>query len=577
MNAFYPLLFEEANNQLTTIKEGSIRNEIDLILQKDPQYKGNYVKNTTLGRIMNAGRVSDTVFQTDFTSAVYKLEDEHNISIKSLDTKIIPAKGKPSPGFFKEKHYSSNSATIEFTIVGESQDKKKVPHLIERTWSSFLILKTASPKGKKSSSTSTNFKESLVNYFLKSKKTYAPLISGGEVSIKNELYTKTIYDIIEEISQDSIEGVDDFDVTEILKFLHHETTYNNKILRHINGAMSIAAALKQTQFSNWEVRRDEFFRDLKSDVANSLGFTGHEIDKWNPMDIMLIRPNSESEIRLKIKEALAEENEDLKIGKINSLFVNALDSEDDEPVIFAVSLKMDPAQAGKATSYLNKDLPDNVELTKGQIEKTLASDLGEFKMSDEENEWPKAKVLKEIINQREKVKDQISGKLDEFNYKVDDIKGFNKNKNVKSEYGALKLFNHILKRAELEKNLFTNIVQYGLSLTKNPTFFKYVGSGKGSVEDVIKHIEIYPPSSGLELIDKRTGEPGGKIFVRDSNDFAGLEVIYDLKFVGKIYECKLSIRTNQGDKAKIQVMVEINRWTKEEDLNETLFFPLLFN
>ena len=295
------------------------------------------------------------------------------------------------------------------------------------------------------------------------------------------------------------------------------------------------------------------------------------------MDIMLIRPGSESEIKLKIKEALSEENEDLKLGKINSLFVNTLESNDDEPVILAISLKMDPAQAGKATSYLNTELPNNIELTQKQIESGLDSKLDDYRMSNEENAWPKETLLKEIVNQREEIIDKISGKLDEFNYVVDDINGFNESKNLKSEYGALKLFNHVLKRAEMDTNIFTNIVQYGLSLTKNPTFFKFVGSSKGSVEDVNKHIEIYPPSEGLELIDKRTGEPGGKIFVRDDNNFAGLEVIYDLKFVGKIYEAKLSIRTNQGDKAKIQVIVEINRWTKEEDLNETLFFPLLFN
>jgi hypothetical protein len=135
----------------------------------------------------------------------------------------------------------------------------------------------------------------------------------------------------------------------------------------------------------------------------------------------------------------------------------------------------------------------------------------------------------------------------------------------------------ILEEAQKGKNVFTEIVQYGLSLEKNPTFFKLKGNIEGNPQKVEDNIEKFPSTGGVQLYNPKDGDFDGKIKIEDSNKSMGIKIEYFLEFEGIIYLAVIKIRPNQSDKVS-QVTVEIEKWHEFKNLNETKkeeFYPRL--
>ena len=419
----------------------------------------------------------------------------------------------------------------------------------------------------------------MVNYFFSSDISYKPLTtSNKKIDRKPERYKETLSKIFQDIKTHGIEGVDKDELNrKIIPFIQQvSASYNKDVVHAVNNAISIGGWLNSTQFSTWDIRKDHFFNSLKKEIAAMLGFGSYD-DKWNPMDIMLIKPGSEQEITKRVQEAKAEENEEIQLGKINSLFVDSFSSDNPESLILAISLKEEKSQAGKATGYFDK-VPILKEKTiKQALKQEIKPIQQNIKISKEEQAWSDEQLLQEIIEKRKTISEIISRRLKEFNYVSDDISSFSGD-NIKSKYGALKIMEYMLLMADQDENIFTEIIRYGLSLSKNPTFFKLKGNKDGDVAKVGSTIETYPPHAGLELYNESSKDFDGKITITDRNTNSGVSAKYAIVFTGEIYIANISIRSNQGkNKLTIQVMVEIQRWGRKPELsmNES-FYPRLF-
>jgi hypothetical protein len=329
--------------------------------------------------------------------------------------------------------------------------------------------------------------------------------------------------------------------------------YDVKTLNSLLNSMSIGNWLRNSRFSDWEVKRDALFDKVKKKCSKMVGLPA---DKWNPMDIMLIRRGSESEINSRISEAEGEENKDLQLGKINSLFVDDIDKKNSKSLILAISLKEEEAQAGKAKSYVDKlQIPGEKE----------------YNLSEEEKSWidDPQKLNKEISDIRKSCKSIADGKLsDHFLYKlgggISDFSGGN----PLGKYGSLKMLQFLLEETSPKENIFIDLASYGLSMGSNPTFFKFTGNKDGDDERVDDKIVKFPASGGVNLYDTEKKDYDGKIWIIDNNTNSGIKIIYWVTFSNWIYLVQVLIRSNQPASKPAQVTIEITEFKKLKELND---------
>jgi hypothetical protein len=95
------------------------------------------------------------------------------------------------------------------------------------------------------------------------------------------------------------------------------------------------------------------------------------------------------------------------------------------------------------------------------------------------------------------------------------------------------------------------MAEYGLSLGKNPAFFKIMGNEKGGPAT----IDLYPNQAGVSFVSNK--EP---IVVTDRNTAKGIYFEYNIDFRDYIYYVKLHVRRNT--KSSIQVTLEIDNFDK---------------
>lgn len=522
MADFYPLLFEK----LDKVSKGGENTAIRKELVK--RFPDKYEESKTTGSVKNKkrGAVTSHDLAKDIVDII---KTDTNWSVSEPEVRFEP---KPIglSGTFDTIFLDINGKQHKFVLRGEQNAV--------------------------ASKTPTSFKEGLVCFFAKSKKEYKAFSkSSGTQAAKKASYNDLMSSIYDEIEEDGIEGVTQKDKTEILDFLRPElNSYNLDILNSVFNAMSIGNWIRSSQFSDWEIRRDKFFSDIKTKIGKEI-FGYSQTDKWNPMDIMLIRKGSQQEILDRISEAKQEENEQLQLGKINSLFIDKLDSTNENALILSISLKESKSQSGKAKGFLKK--------LKGDIK-------DKYNLTAEEKTWinDKPKLNAEIINLRNEILNIVNN-TDLYEYLIIDggVEDLHPNVNPLPKYTSLKMTLFLLNQSIYQKDLFVDMVKFGLSSEKNPTFFKFKGNPDGDYKKVEDLVETFPPNSGMQLYNTKTHEFDGKIKIIDTNKSQGMSVQYYIEFMGQIFEAYWHIRINNSN-ATSQATIELNKWRMVVDLNK---------
>jgi hypothetical protein len=505
-------LFEEAR------KGGEAKAVRDALVKKFPK---KYMVHSSGTRIKNAGNVSSEEFRKDLEEILNALELEFS------NTEIIP------PG----RNLSSKAQSDSFDTIHVN--------LSDSSRKDFgIILAPLSGRTK----TSTLFKEGMVCFFFSSENQYEPF--NKRISDSSEEYISLLERIIADIKKEGINGLEKKDAKEIQEFLRNKLSeYDVNILNSIFNAMSIGNWLRNSQFSDYEIRRDKIFSDIKKAGAK---ITKIPEDKWCPMDIMLIEKGKESEVRSTIAEVNAEDNKDTALSKLNRLFINNIDNEgkDDKAICLAVSLKEASSQHGRAKSYI-----DSLDV----------SDKTHYNLSDQEKSWREnpEKILKEIIQQREEIQSILDSKV--FDYKMGgkDTTKF-EGANPLGKYGALKMAKFFIEFAKDEPEVFANLASYGLSLGVNPTFFKLVGSIDGEEKSI--KTEKFESEGGVVLYDLPDISYDKKIWIIDNPKNSGIQLVYWVMFSGWVYYVQIQIRSSKGPNQVTQVDVEIEEFKKVKEI-----------
>lgn len=516
---FYPL-FEE-------IRRGSEPRAIQTELLK--KFSDRYKSHSDTRRVKNAGNVSMEQFRKDVEDVAADLE------IDLVTTEIIP------PGRSNPKAESDTYQTLYIKL--KDHDRKDFG----------MILANLSGRLK----TSTDFKEGMVCFFFNSEKEYEPFNKRGKNT--EEVYIPLIEEMIVDIEKNGIDGVENKTKGEILDFLKNNLDdYDSGVLDSIFNAMSIGNYLRNhPNIGNWTILRDQLFSDIKK---AGKAISGYPEDKWCPMDIMLVKTGNESEIRNKINEAKSEKNEELKLGTLNGMFLDDLDSKNPASIIAGLSLKEQKARAGNAKSYVDSlDVPTDLK----------------YNLSPEEKDWfgDNEKIKDEITKMRRKIRKIIKTELpDMFEHKAKDQnidkfgEGIEDRANYLAKYGSLKMLLFFLEEAKDNKNIFIELASYGLSLGVNPTFFKVLGNKEGDPSKVKDHIEIFERDGGVELFHSPGHDYDDKIWIIDNNKASNVKLIYWVVFASWVYVVHIYIRTNQPKSKIAQVIVEIDKFEKYKDL-----------
>jgi ankyrin repeat protein len=527
--SFYPRLFEASKKVDADRLYNKGAGNVFLLKELEKKFPDKYHFKTGK-RIENRSKVSTD----DLIKDVKTIISDHDLNADASLIKTLPP-GKATGGI------SDKYPTLCFTL----DDKQ------------YKVKFSGALSGEKLSGTSTIFKEGMVVYFFNTKETYSAFSKRSQE--KENGYFELIEKIQEDIEQNKIEGLEESDITKILDSLKGESNvFNLDFLNSIFTAMSIGNKLKE-QFPDFEICRDKFFSEIKSEAASNLGFKSTFSDKWNPMDILLIKSGKKQELLDIWEEAKEEENHELKLGKYNSVFLDELNSKNEKSIALAISLKEERARGGKGKSYL-----DSIETLREK-----------YNLTKEEISWSKAKLLSKIVEIRREIEPLLEENeiSDIFKYAVEDpITGFNKSLSVRSKYGCMKMLKYLLEKTTLKNNVFVDLAAYSLSLGKNPTFFKYVGNKDGDISKV--KITKFEEKGGVLLYDIKANvvdDYDGKIMIRDSNSNAGIEINYYIVVASIVYAIKLIIRTA----GSTQVFIEIEKIKEIKDLTES-FYPRLF-
>lgn len=507
--SFYPRLLEKID-KLNTV--GSIRNKI---LAEFPEKYSIHSKDT---RLKNKGVVTIDELVNDFKEVIKK----YNINVDPTTIKILePKEGEEGLDI------SSKFKSISFNLNGTEKN---------------LVFSDSNYRGK-TTRTTTEFKEGLAIFFFETDdidNQYKPF----NIKDKNEAeYKKLLGLLIKDIGTKGIKGVEQSEIDSIVAELAKDiANFNEKILLSIFNAMAVGKKLKTTEYKDWiPYRNNALFKKIKEEAATSLGFTKKEVDKWCPMDFILVKPGQESKVLETWNKAKEKQTEEFKIGDYNSIFVEDLKSYDDSKIILGISLKESKSQAGWGKGYLRKSetVKDKYDLTK------------------EELTWDNNRFLQGIIDERKKVDINISQIKEAHLYKYakeDPIDGFKKVNSAKIKYASLKLLNYLLTKVS-QDNLFINgLLSYSMGLGKNPTFFIFTGDDTGNPEKV--DITKREQNGGVSIYNISNKNIDGRILIKDSNSATGIEITYFAKICGELNKIRVYIRkpTTMSSNVSVAIM-----------------------
>lgn len=366
--------------------------------------------------------------------------------------------------------------------------------------------------------------------------------------------------VIAAAKNNDIVGVDEGTRDEVLKFYTNmiskagENSKNLKPLaRKLNESISQALSFKVMLDTNpdFEIDRASLFNDIRSAAQQIVKLRA---DKWCPGDIYFIRKGSESTIRATIQEALSRDNAEEAIALLNSQFSTIEDFDQkvrDDHNIVAVSLKESKAQGGKLKSAFQR--------YEGTPE--------EYNITDEEFDYDESKLRASIELIRDMLNRYIAADSDtDYIYDESAIDQIKDKKILRGKYAAYKAMEYIMKRiAKVGDNLddaFVGLVAYGFGIIQqgtvsiNPPFLKLVSDVSGKPTKP----QYFEPGRTLALLSLDGSDSPAQIEIRDTEKYAGLQVILTLLLIGaesdgdaKRIKYEMNFRYNGGKQITIEL------------------------
>ena len=434
---------------------------------------------------------------------------------ENMEHVIIDPGSKPINVIRPNIEYSDTYPTIEYKL---SSDKD---------WK-FVTLSSTKPDSTK---VSTHFKEILVCVYSKKDNDFTPLTK--------ENYHAQIEKLLDRMNGD-LEGrgiyVGKHSLAAEIGFLENalDKSWNKGIQESINNAKSSGRVIAEA-YNNYSVHRAKLF----SEVKRAGGYAAERVsDKWCPMDIMLVKPSALKSLDFLISDAVASRSPVERLGKINRLFEYKWGGKK-KPIV-GISLKEQQARHGKAKGALPKA---------GDIVK-------EYNVDTKDEELFKTDInagLKDLNMRRGYLAEMLREKSNMFKPGKNDQSSttWTNKKDAFDKFAAIKMAAWLTSQADLGSNIFLEMAEYGLSLGKNPAFFKIMGNKKGGGAT----IELYPNLAGVSFVSDK--EP---ILVTDRNSAKGIYFEYNIDFRDAVYYVKLHVRRNT--KASIQVTLEIDKFDK---------------
>lgn len=473
---------------------------------------------------------SDRLKKSNFVSSDDFISDARNIisnaGIDINDIQMIPPGRSGSEGRAKSDQFETAWISIE--------GFKEFP----------IVITSMQGRGK----TSNIFKEGMVCFFAQSEREYSPIIKKSAKT--PEEYFEIVENIMADIEENDIPFMENKDQNEILQFIKSKAdSYDLDFINSVQNSMSIGNWIRNSEFSDWEIRIDGILKKVKREASKILKVPA---DKWNPMDIIIIRPGSSNEIMNKISEAARKNTKAGKLDAINNIFCEDLDDIGDECLAIAISLKEEAAQHGKAKSYLDALEASSIEYNLTKEEKELAKNPN--------------KALKEVIAARKEVM-ALAEKDGSYLYKLSGEEDQFAGENIMGKLSSFKMMKFLIdQNRKNDGNIFRDLASYGLSMGLNPAFFKAIGNKQGKWEDVQRSITKFPKEGTVDMYDSKNNDYDGKIWILDSNKNSGLKLIYWVIFSNYIYNIHILLRSNQPSSKISQATIEITDFRKMKEL-----------
>lgn len=368
--------------------------------------------------------------------------------------------------------------------------------------------------------TTTGVKEGLVIYFYYSNINEIPT-------------THNISSILKTLLQTSTEGVDKKTAKEIEECLSNFKV-SKKNIDYLVDFWSSAQAIKNNIGQGHILTRTGLFDEIRS-LGSKL--TRLPADKWNPGDLYAIDKSRISAINSHIKSL--NPNVPDAIGQLNLVFSDTFafstGENEAEGAMIAISLKQEKAQAGKAKEFLKSltDVQSEYNLTKEEIE------LGE------EN---KEELVKRIEALRSEISSLVKKSLTTIVLEQD-TNFSSKDDTIIKKYASIKLAHFLLKDPQKMDENILKACGFGLSLTEvNPTFFKCIGSTKGSAK-----IDKFSAGQTITLLYDGLKSKDSQITVVDSNSNAAIKFLFKIKKGEDHKFIQLTCKPNGNTQATLEI------------------------
>lgn len=368
--------------------------------------------------------------------------------------------------------------------------------------------------------TTTGVKEGLVIYFYYSNINEIPT-------------THNISSILKSLLQTTTDGVDKKTAKEIEEWLNNFKV-SKKNVDYLVDFWSSAQAIKNNIGANHILTRTGLFDEIRT-LGSKL--TRLPADKWNPGDIYAIDKSRISAINSHIKSL--NPNIADAIGQLNLIFSDTFDfstgENEAEGAMIAISLKQEKAQAGKAKEFLKSltDMQSEYNLTKEEI------DLFE---TDKE----------ELLKRIEKLRSEISSltKKAETTIILQQDSNFSaKDDSILKKYASIKLAYFLLKDPQKMDENILKACGFGMSLTEvNPTFFKCVGSTKGSAK-----IDKFSAGQTITLLYDGLKSKDSEITIVDLNSNTAIKFLFKIKKGEDHKFVQLTCKPNGNTQATLEI------------------------
>ncbi len=358
-------------------------------------------------------------------------------------------------------------------------------------------------KSKRSGETTTNVKEGMVIYFY-----YSDINTIPTEHNARHIISTLLNDIQPKIST---EALDVKTMSEISNYLS-DLSINKKTIGDLIDFWSAADLIKNRLGGNsYSISRNKIFNSIRTLGSRLSGF---QADKWCPGDIYLIDPSVENRIPNYVSDISKNIQLD-SIQKLNSLFRNEFTNKivEEDPIIgsiIAISLKKEKAQAGKAKQFM----------------KSLTPDEREYNVTKDELDMDSRDLIKAIEDYRKNIAAACKKSVTTINLIQDTgYTGKGDADTIQSKFASIKLANKLLSNPNTIDDNILKGVAFGMSLTGvNPTFFKVIGSTRGTASD-----EKYPAGEMIELMDAGLENPNSVITITDLNTNASVKFNLTIK------------------------------------------------